>query len=62
MRTLSRRDWAWEGLRRIPAYQDDAKAHLTNTPISTQLESGAIFTRMHRRSPRAEAWALCSFR
>jgi hypothetical protein len=62
MRSLSRHDWAWEGLRRIPAYQDDANAHLTNTQISTQLESGAIFTRMHGRSPRAEAWALRSFR
>lgn len=62
MRTLSRRDWAWEGLRRIPDYQDDARAHLTDAHVSTELESGATFTRMHGRSPGAEAWALRSFR
>ena len=26
-RTLTRRDWAWEGLRRDPVYQDDALEH-----------------------------------
>lgn len=62
MRGHCQRDWAWEGLRRIPAYQDDARAHLANTQISTRLESGALFTRMHEPSPRAEAWALRSFR
>lgn len=59
---LRRRDLAWEGLRRLPAYQDDARAHLTDTQISTRLESGALLTRMHEPSPRAEAWALRSFR
>ncbi len=62
MRTLSRSDWAWEGLRRNAAYQDEARAHLLDIPISTRLESGATFTRMHEPSPRAEAWALRSFR
>lgn len=62
MRTLSRRDWAWEGLRRNPAYQDEARAHLMNAQNSTRSESGATLTRMHEPSPRAEAWALRSFR
>lgn len=62
MRMLSRRDWAWEGLRRNPAYQDETLAHLTNSQDSTQLEGGALLTRMHEPSPRAEAWALRSFR
>lgn len=61
-RTLTRRDWAWEGLRRDPAYQDEARAHLDATQDTTRLESGALLTRMHEPSPRAEAWALRSFR
>lgn len=62
MRTLRRREWPWEGLRRNPAYQDEARAHLTDGQVSTRLESGALLTRMHEPSPRAEAWALRSFR
>lgn len=61
LRQLRRRDLAWEGLRRLPAYQDDARAYLTNAQVSTRLESGALLTRMHEPSPRAEAWALRSF-
>ena len=59
---LRRRDLAWEGLRRLPAYQDDAREQLTDAQVSTRLESGALLTRMHERSPRAAAWALRSFR
>ena len=62
MRTLSRRDWAWEGLRRNPRYQDEARAHLMDLQAASRLESGALFTRMPKASPRAEAWALRSFR
>lgn len=61
-RTLTRRDWAWEGLRRDPAYQDEARAHLEVIQHTIRLESGALFTRMHEPSLRAEAWALRSFR
>lgn len=60
--TLTSRDWAWEGLRRDPTYQDEARAHLEVDQDHTRLESGATFTRMHEPSPRAEAWALRSFR
>ncbi len=62
MRTLSRRDWAWEGLRRNPAYQEEARAQLMDGQVSTRLKGGAILVRMHEPSPRAEAWALRSFR
>lgn len=58
---LIRRDLAWEGLRRDPAYQDEAREYLRNGQFSTRLESGAILTRMHEPLPRAEAWALRSF-
>ncbi len=59
---LHRRDWSWEGLRRNPRYQDEARAHLADEQAATRLESGALFTRMPKASPRAEAWALRSFR
>lgn len=62
MRHLRQRDWPWEGLRRDPAYQDEAREHLKSTQDTTRLESGALLTRMHGPSPRAEAWALRSFR
>jgi hypothetical protein len=62
MRTLSHRDWAWEGLRRNASYQDEARAHLETSPQSTRLGDGAIITRLHEQSPRAEAWSLRSFR
>ena len=58
---IGRRDLAWEGLRRLPAYQDEARAQLLETQTSTRLESGALLTRVHERSPRAAAWALRSF-
>ncbi len=61
-RALTSRDWAWEGLRRDPAYQDEAREHLKRNQVATRLESGALLTRMHEPSPRAEAWALRSFR
>lgn len=61
MRALCHRDWAWEGLRRSRAYQDEARAHLNLSQDTTRLESGALLTRMHEPSPRAEAWALRSF-
>lgn len=62
MRTLTQRDWPWEGLRRDPAYQDEAREHLTAKQHTTRLESGALLTRTHEPSLRAEAWALRSFR
>ena len=62
MRTLRHRDWAWEGLRRDPAYQEEARADMKFHQYGTRLENGALLTRMHEVSPRAEAWTLRSFR
>src|SRR5262245_50070810 len=59
---LTWRDWAWEGLRRNPHYQADARH---NTPISIshqQIGSRALLTRMQEPNIPAEAWALCCFR
>ena len=62
MLALCRRDWSWEGLRRNPHYQDEARSHAMSGQATTRLEGGALLTRMHVPSPRAEAWALRSFR
>jgi hypothetical protein len=62
MRTFRHRDWAWEGLRRDPAYQKQARALTTSRLEDTRLENGALLTRMLEVSPLAEAWALRSFR
>lgn len=62
MRALTWRDWAWEGLRRNPVYQEEACGHLATEPQTIRVETGALLTRMHAGQPRAEAWALCSFR
>jgi hypothetical protein len=57
---LAPRDWAWEGLRRNPRYQADARTFECRETI--MLGGGALLTRMQETSPRAEAWALCCFR
>ena len=62
MRALRHSDWAWEGLRRHPTYQEEARAGMKFYQDVTQLENGALLTRMHEVSPRAEAWTLRSFR
>ena len=62
MCALCRRDWSWEGLRRNPRYQDEARSQLITGQATTRLEGGALLTRMHEPLPRAEAWALLSFR
>jgi hypothetical protein len=60
---LARRDWAWEGLRRNPAYRDAASAPLSAGDSNTeQLEGGALLTRLQEPVRPAEAWALCTFR
>src|SRR5215831_1058017 len=59
---VSLRDWAWEGLRRNPAYQRDAELRSSQPNITERLGGGALLTRMQERALPAEAWALCSFR
>ena len=60
---LTRRDWAWEGLRRNTAYQAAAVAHLSAGNTNTEhLEGGALLTRLQEPVRPAEAWALCTFR
>jgi hypothetical protein len=62
LKTLTRRDWAWEALRRNPAYQRQALACPSQSVVRENLGSGALITRMQGTEPAAEAWALCCFR
>ena len=59
---LSRRDWAWEGLRRNSAYQAAALAHIGPGSTIIDMKGRALLTRMRDRGRPADAWALCSFR
>ena len=60
---LTRRDWAWEGLRRNVAYLAAAFAHLSAGHSNIKhLEGGALLTRLQEPVRPAEAWALCTFR
>jgi len=60
MSRLAARDWAWEGLRRNPAYQSVAQSSMSGQ--SEILGGRVLLTRMQARMPPAEAWALCCFR
>ena len=60
--SLSRRDWAWEGLRRNSAYQAAALADMALGSTTIHMEGRALLTRMQDRGRPADAWALCSFR
>jgi len=61
--SLTRRDWAWEGLRRNPAYQAASFTHLSAGNTNTEhLKGGALLTRLQEPVRPAEAWALCTFR
>ena len=62
LRSLTRRDWAWELLRRNRTYQRQAQACAGENVVREQLGSGALITRMRGAQPSAEAWALCCFR
>ena len=44
---LCRRDWCWEGLRRNPQYQDEARSQSIKGYTTTRLEGGAIYPSMH---------------
>lgn len=53
--------WAWEGLRRNPAYRGVYRAHLHALPLSTSLYGGAQLLRSTRRYLDAEKWGLLTF-
>lgn len=62
VRTLTRSRIAWEYLRRNPEYGRDWQASVRDRPEETRLADGTIVFRARRRSKRAEAWGLCTFR
>lgn len=61
-RTLLKTGWAWEFLRRNPDYQRDYRVCRAGFPSFCLHRSGIALGRLRRRSCRAEAWGLCSFR
>ena len=62
LRTLHRRDWAWEALRRNAAYRRQAAAAHMQGVVRRSLGNGALLTRLETPQAAAEAWGLCCFR
>ncbi|WP_425337471.1 transcriptional regulator domain-containing protein [Hyphomicrobium zavarzinii] len=55
-------DLAWEFLRRHAAYQRDYQLGCQGRMKACRLRCGVNLQRVHKRSPRADAWHLYSFR
>ena len=60
-RTLSKWDWAWEVLRRIPAYHEDYRDNVRLLPQPERLASGITVYRLTAPMPHAAAWGLSAF-
>jgi hypothetical protein len=60
-RTLSKWDWAWEVLRRIPAYHEDYRNNVGMLSRPERLASGITVHRLTAPVPRAGAWGLSAF-
>lgn len=53
--------WAWEGLRRNPAYQKDYRLSKAGIPSAIILDSGAKLLRARKQFSKAEKWGLVCF-
>jgi hypothetical protein len=62
LRRAAMPEWAWEYLRRNPAYQASARLRSTRGLAKVRLSTGALLTRLRARHANAEAWGLCCFR
>jgi hypothetical protein len=62
LRTANKPEWAWEYLRRNPAYQAAARIRPGRGLVRVRLSAGPLLTRLRARHARAEAWGLCCFR
>lgn len=60
-RNLDRPGWAWEFLRRNEHYRCDWRTSEAELPLPIRHVSGAIYLRLRRRFPNAEAWGLVTF-
>jgi hypothetical protein len=58
---LDMSDWAWEFLRRNPAYRSDWRASFPRRLPIVTLRDGTRLLRLRRRYPRAERWGLYAF-
>ncbi len=59
--TLAKWDWAWEILRRIPAYHEDYRNNVGLLSRPERLASGITVHRLTAPVPRAGAWGLSAF-
>ena len=62
LRRVGDADWAWEFLRRNPAYQRDHRLNRLASEQPRRHVRGLLLTRTRRRCRLAEAWDLYSFR
>lgn len=62
LRTAAMPEWAWEFLRRNPAYQGSARLRPAKGLVKVRLSTGTPLTRLRARHTCAEAWGLCCFR
>jgi Family of unknown function (DUF6499) len=62
LRNANRVSWAWEFLRRNPAYQKDYEAIRPTLLHKTRHKDGVIVIDARRSFWRAEAWGLVLFR
>jgi hypothetical protein len=62
LRPVGDADWAWEYLRRNPAYQREHRLNRLASEQPVRHARGLLLTRTRRRCRRAEAWDLYSFR
>ena len=61
LRSVGDADWAWEFLRRNPAYQRDHRLNRTACEKPIRHARDMLLTRTRRRCRRAEAWDLYAF-
>ena len=61
LKTAPPADWAWEFLRRLPEYQNEAETVTTPEVVGSLPNAASIF-RAHDSDARVGRWGLCSFR
>jgi hypothetical protein len=62
LRTAAKPEWAWECLRRNPAYRAQARTRPARGLARVRLSAGPVLMRLRARHIGAEAWGLCCFR
>ena len=61
LRTLPKTRWAWEFLRRNPAYESDYARHMEGALSRISRHDGLELLKLKRPEPEAEKWGLLFF-